>query len=181
MSKIHPGRLAGELDGDFVVFVLGLRIHTLWKVHRWLPIPFAMNRMLEELEADPDSGFLGYQSQFGIRDHLYIQYWDSFEALRAYAWDPECEHYPAIGAFHRDIGPSDDVGIWHETYLVDDQQYEAVYLNMQPHGLGAAGDLEPAVDRRKSAAGRLGKTAGDDVPMDDDGTVTSPDEYDDAL
>lgn len=170
--------MAAEIDGEFVVFILGLRVHKLWKVHKWLPIPFAMNRMLAELEDDPESGFLGYESQLGIRNHVYIQYWDSFEELREYAWDPEHEHYPAIGDFQQTVGASDDVGIWHETYLIDDRQYEAVYLNMHPHGIGAAGDLTPAGGHRKSAAGRLGETSGDDVPMDDDGTLTSPDEYD---
>ncbi len=46
-------------------------------------------------------------------------------------------------------------GIWHETYLVRAGQYEAVYGNMPPHGLGKAGRLHPASES-SGARERLG-------------------------
>lgn len=47
---------------------------------------------------------------------------------------------------------------WHETYLVRAGEYEAIYGNMPPFGLGRAGRLVPlaegksARDRFRSAA-----------------------------
>jgi hypothetical protein len=60
MAKIVDRRMAAEMDGEFVVFLIGLRINKPWKVHKWLPVFFAMPQMLKELRDDPDSGFLGH-------------------------------------------------------------------------------------------------------------------------
>ncbi len=51
-------------------------------------------------------------------------------------------------------GKSSRTGIWHETFLVRDGQYEAVYGNMPPHGLGKAGRLVP-VSESSSARARI--------------------------
>jgi len=60
----------------------------------------------------------------------------------------------------------DDVGICHETYLMRAGEYDTVYRNAPPIELGKAGTLSPASERRRTAAGRLGWTAGDDVSYD---------------
>jgi hypothetical protein len=60
MADVIPARMSAEVDGDFVVFVIGMRINKLWKVHKWLPVFLAMPRMLKELEKQPESGFLGH-------------------------------------------------------------------------------------------------------------------------
>jgi hypothetical protein len=54
---------------------------------------------------------------------------------------------------------------------VQDGQYEAVYRNMPLYGLAAATDDIPAVGHRKTAAGRLGQSEGDDAPVDEAGNV----------
>ena len=77
MTEVISERMAAEIEGDFVVFVIGMRINKLWKVHKWLPVFLAMPRMLKELERQPDSGFLGSISG-GL---LLVQYWRSFEHL----------------------------------------------------------------------------------------------------
>lgn len=45
--------------------------------------------MVRELVSDPDSGLLGSRTVVGpgIRNLGFIQYWDSFDALREYARD----------------------------------------------------------------------------------------------
>lgn len=35
MAQIYPERMIPQLDGDFVVFLIGLRINKPWKVHKW--------------------------------------------------------------------------------------------------------------------------------------------------
>ncbi|MEI9901127.1 MAG: DUF4188 domain-containing protein [Hyphomicrobium sp.] len=106
-------RVAAEVDGDFVVFCIGMRINAMWKVHKWLPVFLAMPRMLKELEARPEIGLLGYRRIGGL---AFLQYWRSFEHLEAYARAPEQSHWPAWSAFNRRLDKSrGDVGIWHET------------------------------------------------------------------
>jgi len=168
MPAIVPERVTARVDGDFVVFLIGMRINSWWKVHKWLPVFLAMPRMLRELESDPESGLLESRTWLGLRAPLVVQYWESFEALEAYARDTEGEHLPAWKAFNRRIGEGGDVGIWHETYLVREGEYEAVYNNMPPTGLGEVGEVAPASGRSETAAGRLGRTAGDDAPVDAD-------------
>ncbi len=55
------------------------------------------------------------------------------------------------------LGTSDRTGIWHETYLVRAGEYEAIYGNMPPFGLGKAGRLVPASE---SSTARLRVRAG---------------------
>ncbi|AUX10204.1 hypothetical protein AArcSl_2584 [Halalkaliarchaeum desulfuricum] len=162
MTEITEERVAAELEGDFVVFRIGMRVHRLWKVHKWFPIFRGMAKMLDELESDPDSGLLAYDTNLGIRNHEFVQYWESFEKLREYALDPEARHAPAMKWTNRIIEESDAVGIWHETYLVRGDEYETIYHNMPATGLGKAGTLHPATGLRKTATGRLGETGDTD-------------------
>lgn len=153
MAKVIDRRMTVEMDGEFVVFLIGMRINKPWKVGTWLPLLRAMPRMLKELEAEPDSGFLGHS---GLSMRMIVQYWRSFEHLEAYARAPERSHWPAWRDFNRRVNKSrGDVGIWHETYLVRPGCFEAVYSGMPPTGLGKAGRLVPAEGRRESARGRF--------------------------
>ena len=52
-------------------------------------------------------------------------------------------------------GISGDVGIWHETYLISEGQYESIYHNMPAFGLGRAGQLVEATGHRESASKRI--------------------------
>lgn len=152
MAPVVPRRVTAEIEGDFVVFLIGMRINRPWKVHKWLPAFLAMPRMIRELEETPDSGFLGHISGFRV----IVQYWRSFEHLEAYARNPDREHWPAWLDFNRRVGGSrGDVGIWHETYRVRAGEYECVYSGMPPFGLGRAGSPGEAVGARESARGRL--------------------------
>jgi hypothetical protein len=156
MAAIYKQRMTAELDGDFVVFLIGMRINKPWKVHKWLPVLLAMPRMLKELQAHPESGFLGHIASPG----LIVQYWRSFEQLEAYARSQEYSHWPAWVAFNKRVRiSSGDVGIWHEAYCVAAGQYETVYGAMPAFGLGKVGRLVPATGRRESARGRINPVA----------------------
>jgi hypothetical protein len=156
MANMIAQRMAVEIEGDFVVFLIGMRINKPWKVHKWLPVFLAMPKMLKELQAHPESGFLG--SIFGSK--VIVQYWRSFEHLEAYARSTDRLHWPAWVDFNKRIGSSrGDVGIWHETYLVRAHEYETIYSGMPRFGLGAVGTLVPASGHRDSARGRLRRAA----------------------
>jgi len=154
MSKIIAARMTAAIDGEFVVFLIGMRINRMWKIHKWLPAATAMPRMLRELQADPDSGLLGFQSWFG-NPSIMVQYWRSFEHLERYAKDPTHAHRPAWAAFNRAVGSNGDVGIWHETYRVRPGDFECVYNNMPPFGLARASRQVAATGQRESAHGRM--------------------------
>ena len=49
MTRIVAERMTAQIDGEIVVFLIGMRINRLWKVHKWLPVARAMPRMLAEL------------------------------------------------------------------------------------------------------------------------------------
>lgn len=140
-----------QIEGDFVVFLIGMRINRFWKFHKWLPVAAAMPKMLKELSRKPESGFLGAETSLGV----IVQYWKSFEQLEAYAKDRNGLHYPAWKAFNTKVRSNGDVGIWHETYKVRAGEYECVYNNMPNYGLGKVGELIPAIGNRESAANRI--------------------------
>ena len=35
MAKIISSRMSAEMDGEFVVFLIGMRINKPWKLHKW--------------------------------------------------------------------------------------------------------------------------------------------------
>ena len=155
MAKTINQRMTVKIEGDFVVFLIGMRINKLWKIHKWWPVVMAMPKMLKELQSKDKetTGFLGVEQSFGI----IVQYWRSFEHLDAYAKDRDGKHYPAWKAFNTKTRSNGDVGIWHETYHIHAGEYECVYNNMPPKGLGKAGELVPAIGKLESAAGRIKK------------------------
>jgi len=152
MVKIIPKRVTAEVAGDFVVFVIGMRINKLWKVHKWLPVFRAMPKMIAELERTPESGSLGHI----FSSKVIVQYWRSFEHLETYSRDPNKLHWPAWKDFNKRVGKSrGDVGIWHVTYKVRAGEYECVYSGMPSFGLARASQTVDATDDSESARGRL--------------------------
>ena len=152
MPKDPPRRMTAEIDGDFVVFVIGMRMNKPWKLHKWLPVALAMPRMIKELQANPESGFLGVMQGFP----MLVQYWRSFEHLERYARSHEHAHWPAWVAFNKRVRvASGDVGIWHETYQVRAGEYEAIYNAMPRIGLATAGRYIPISESKDSARARM--------------------------
>jgi Domain of unknown function (DUF4188) len=143
MSGVRAERLTAETDGEFVVFVIGMRINKLWKIHKWLPVGL-----------DRATGFLGVEA-WGGRSPVLLQYWRSFEHLESYALDKARAHLPAWKAFNSAVASNGDVGIWHETYRVRPGDYECVYNNMPLFGLAKATRAVPATGRREFAPGRM--------------------------
>jgi Monooxygenase af470-like len=154
VAKIIAERMTAELDGEVIVFLIGMRINRGWKLHKWLPIARAMPRMLRELEASPNTGFLGFHTWLG-NPTITLQYWRSFDDLERYAKDATRLHRPAWASFNRAVASNGDVGIWHETYRVRPGDFECIYNNMPPFGLAKATKCVPALGRRESAAGRM--------------------------
>jgi Domain of unknown function (DUF4188) len=84
-----------------------------------------------------------------------VQYWRSFEDLERFARNPDDPHLPAWRHFNRTVGSDGSVGIWHETFIVERGNYEAIYSNMPLFGLAKATERVPAIGRRETARRRL--------------------------
>lgn len=65
MTDIWQGRWTAEIDGDFVVFVIGARINSKLRTLKALVdlgVRRGMNHMLKYLTGHPEKGLLGYES-----------------------------------------------------------------------------------------------------------------------
>ncbi|MDP8999619.1 MAG: DUF4188 domain-containing protein [Myxococcota bacterium] len=154
MAAVIQRRVSGRMDGDFAVFLIGMRVNRWWLPHKWMRVAFAMSKMLRELSLHRELGFLGGESWFG-RTTVLVTYWQSMDHLMGYAKSRTAAHLPAWRSFNRHVGTNGDVGIWHETYRVRAGDYESIYVNMMPFGLGKAGTIVEASGPRETAQGRL--------------------------
>lgn len=153
MSEVAGRRMMAEIEGDFVVFLIGARFNSKRQFARAildLGGRRGMRYMLDYLVARPEKGLLAYE--MGLP--TIVQYWRSFEHLEAFARDQDDPHLEIWRQYWRRVGRSDRTGIWHETYLVRAGEYEAIYGNMPAHGLGKAGRLVP-IGEAKGARERL--------------------------
>lgn len=150
---VRNGRWTAKIDGDFVVFVIGAQ-----------PLPDqdlaealedysgGMMPMLDYLTEHPELGLLGYHAPSPF---LTVQYWRSFEHLEAFARETTAPHLEAWRRYQQRASGSGRSGIFHETFLVKDGAYEAIYDNMPPTGLGSFASLEPLTSSSRARA-RLG-------------------------
>ncbi len=162
---IRTERVSARLEGDFVVFLIGMRVNRPWKVREWFPVATAMPRMLRWLDQHPEAGLLAWHNAW-IKGPAVIQYWRSFEDLARFARAEDQPHLPAWKQFNQVVRGSGDAGIWHETYRVGEGGYESIYGNMPRIGLAAAGEHLPVGSTGQSAAKRLGASAVDDPAVE---------------
>jgi hypothetical protein len=157
-------RVTAKFEGDFVVFIIGMRVNRLWKVQKWLPVFAAMGPMIQELSKNPGSGFLGAETFLNPISPVLVQYWRSFEQLEAYARDANAHHFPAWQRFNKRVASNGDVGIWHETYKISAGQYECIYNNMPSFGLAKVSQTVDAIGAQETAAGRIGQESSAQQP-----------------
>jgi hypothetical protein len=154
VNAINKGRWTAEIEGDFVVFLIGARVNrplSVLRSMRDLGGRRGMKHMLDYyLSEHPEKGLLGYEMGFPT----IVQYWRSFAHLEAFAKDRDDPHLDAWRNYWRRVGKDDRTGIWHETFLVRAGEYEALYGNMPPKGLGKASELIPLAES-SSARSRI--------------------------
>jgi hypothetical protein len=153
---VQQGRWTAELDGDFVVFLIGAMVHDPVAAPEATRLVMQMGEMLEELMTDPSKGLLGV-TRHGEPGHgVLVQYWRSFDALEAYSRDPGAKHAPVWREWNRLASDErSGAGIWHETFKVAAGAYEAIYQNMPVIGLQQAGRALTVSEARDSARARM--------------------------
>ncbi|MEU9508358.1 DUF4188 domain-containing protein [Micromonospora sp. NPDC048170] len=149
-------RMAAEIEGDFAVFMTGMRVNNFFKVNRWLPTFWSMGGVLKAMFADQEAtGALHAHAYWGNRGAVMIAYFRSIEHLERFANNRELAHSKALQDYFRRMKDNSVVGIWHESYVVRNGEYEAVYNHMPvATGLAAAGECVPVSRRGNSASAR---------------------------
>lgn len=174
MTGLAERRMSAEIEGEFALLLIGVRINRVWKPRSWWPVVTAMPRMLAELAAQPELGLLHARTHAGFPNVLVVQYWRSHAQLQAYAQARDHAHLPAWTAFNRSVGTSGDVGIWHETFIVAPGRSESIYVDMPAYGMGRAGTLLPATGTRVSAQRRLDRAAASGLGINPAAPPASP-------
>ena len=90
MAQIAGRRMAAEVDGDFVVFLIGARFEKFHLLRTMMDLGGrrGMKHMVDYLVAHPEKGLLSYQMGLPV----IVQYWRSFDHLEAFANDPASRH-----------------------------------------------------------------------------------------
>ncbi|WP_432536718.1 DUF4188 domain-containing protein [Kineococcus arenarius] len=154
--RVPTGRTTHEHDGQVVVFLVGMRLNSPWRVRAWLPVLAAMPAMLRELAQHPEHGMLGARTCVGSGGPFVVQYWRDLESLHAYARLDGGLHRRAWQRFNaRARAARGAVGIWHETYAVPAGHHESVGVDVPPAGLAAATRAVPIGPGRERAAQRM--------------------------
>ncbi len=144
-DAVQTGRHGADFSAGTVVFLIGMRVNSLWRVRDWLPVFMAMPRMLRELFRQPELGLLDARTELAWRRATVIQYWESMDKLVAYAAARDHDHLPAWKAYNASVKRSGPVvGVWHEAYEVHPATSHIVYRNMPPFGMAAATRGAPA-------------------------------------
>jgi hypothetical protein len=144
MASVNSGRWTAQIEGDFVVFIIGARVNSKWQLIRSLADlggRRSLNYMLKYLSEHPEKGLLGHESS----GFTSIQYWRSFEHLEAFAKDPD-PHMDVWRNYVKRVGKGARSGIWHETFFVSDAASTEIYTNVPARGLGKASELVPVAE-----------------------------------
>ena len=168
-EPVRPGRWMARREEPFAVFLFGVRLNRVAGLRRYLWALGVLRRVLADLEAHPERGFLAGGVYRSGRTLVAVQYWDSFDALDAWARDHRLPHRTPWQRYLSEALGDEAMGLWHETYLASPGSWEGVYVNLPPWGLGAGARLVEmrstsgsARDRLREQLKRAARRAGDE-------------------
>lgn len=136
---------------------LGLQVRkfTAWPYVRRLGK--AIDRSSKEALA-ADVGLLHSEQFFISWNHFgSLQYWRTFDAMEQWSHRPPHSEWWR-GAIERGRTKR-DFGVYHETFLVPRAAIETIYLDCEPVGISAFGEIGEAVGTTTTSRDRLGKRA----------------------
>jgi hypothetical protein len=154
-GAVRTGRWMATRDAPFAVFVFGMRLNRLRGLPRYVWGLRVLRSILRDLDAHPEHGFLAGRVYRAGRTLIAVQYWESFDALDAWARDHRLPHRKPWQQYLREALGDDAMGLWHETYLASPGSWEGVYVNMPPWGFAAGGEVVEMQATRGSARQRL--------------------------
>ncbi len=80
-TTVQADRYRADFPEGTVVFLIGMRVNSIWRLRAWLPVFVTMPRMLRELARQPELGLLGARTEVAWRRATVIQYWESMDKL----------------------------------------------------------------------------------------------------
>jgi Domain of unknown function (DUF4188) len=163
--------MAAEMDDGFVIYINGMRLNKLRALPHWLLANWKVAKMFRELEADPDSGFLGYTPIFlGLRKGAAMQYWRSLEDLQRFATDPDGSHVPAWRWYNEKVDPDRGLGFWAQLYVIDADSFETFFRNVPSIGVGKFATMVPMREHERrlglSPDGSMQKATSAEEPVE---------------
>ena len=155
MPQVMLGRHTADIDGPFVVFLIGLRLNRLWAIHKWWKPMMNTLGILRFLRRTPPEGYLGGELALYSKGVMMVQYWRGFDTLEAFSHDKLAPHLGAWVHLGRQSKTDHTFGFWHETYQVQPDAYECIYGNMPVFGLAKAARHVTVPEKMEAARSRL--------------------------
>ncbi|CAI5458491.1 unnamed protein product [Closterium sp. Yama58-4] len=122
---IFQGRMAGKMDGDFCLFLIGARANNPFPLGpAFASIGEVFNQAVRELEQESERfGFLGGDHYVGTdvtrgSQTIAVMYWRSYDHLVNYANDQNLVHGSAWKRMTQLLREGPDIGVWHESYAI---------------------------------------------------------------
>jgi hypothetical protein len=119
------GRRGVDIDGDYVVFLIGACLDLRHPLRGIVELGGrrGMQDALDYLAARPEKGLLGYDSA----GFTVTQYWRSFAHLERFSADVDDPHLAAWRSYWGRGSRSARTVVWHETYRVRAGDYTPIY------------------------------------------------------
>ncbi|PSN61252.1 hypothetical protein BS50DRAFT_625507 [Corynespora cassiicola Philippines] len=140
----HDGSFSKEpSDQDVVVFILGAQSNHVQGrfAPNFLALGDAFGDMWRDLAKNREkNGYLGKTSTLYGTDRdsgntaVWISYWTSVEKLHEWALGPL--HKRGMAMFYNKKKSTPHIGLMHELYVVPKKNWENVYYNFTPFGMG---------------------------------------------
>jgi len=148
--------MMADLEDEFLVFIIELQIHKVWKFQKWCPAVQRMSHMLSELMENNEFQLLNFEYWFAFRRQLFLMHWRSYEHMHNWALKKTVSDIPGWKMLNQLMkNHSDIIGFWYESYVVHPNQNESFFRNVPAVDLGRAGKLMPIKGRMSTAAARL--------------------------
>jgi hypothetical protein len=93
--------------------------------------------------------------RIAVNHHGFLQYWRSFDELEAWSRNPPHTQWWRSAVERMRL--KNDLGVYHETFLVRGADIESIYMNCQPAGLATFGVLAEPKGPLTTGRGRLGR------------------------
>ncbi|MFM1802685.1 MAG: hypothetical protein RJA81_2037 [Planctomycetota bacterium] len=147
-----------DSNSCFCMIRLGMMVHRV----RAIPLIRKFQKAIDQAAREAmqaQAGLLQSERMIFRWNHFgYLQYWNTLDQMLA--WSHEKPHTDWWAAAVNRQRKNQDFSIYHETYVVERGNFEAIYMNPGDHRPGASrfGTLVSPQGSLATARGRLGKS-----------------------
>jgi Monooxygenase af470-like len=135
---------------------MGIQVH---RPSAWLFARRLRSRIITESRgalADGAGLLCSEAFTLSIKHFGFLQYWRGFDEMEAWSRRPPHSEWWRKAVERMRV--QQDLGIYHEAFLVRAAEVESIYMDCQPTGLGTFGQLAEPVGPLTTSRGRLGRS-----------------------